>query len=106
DAAKAGVLHKAVDTLVASHHDMCDHVDPEPRRLALADASIEQIDLVRHLRKQGIERLVEYLQPPDFGVSQVDDHPGAVRRLDPRPMQGIAQAYGPRLGIASGTLRL
>ena len=52
DAAEAGVLHEAVDALVAAHHDMGDHVDPEPRRFALADAAIEQIDLLRDLREQ------------------------------------------------------
>ena len=44
DAAEAGVLHEAVDALVAPHHHMRDHVDPQPRRLALADAAIEQVD--------------------------------------------------------------
>ena len=45
DAAEAGVLHEAVDALVAAHHHMGDDVDPQPRRVALADAAIEQIDL-------------------------------------------------------------
>ena len=27
-AAETGVLHQAVDTLVASHHHMRDHIDP------------------------------------------------------------------------------
>src|ERR1700710_1816271 len=47
DAAKAGVLYKAVDALVAAHRDMRHHVDPQPRGFALADAAVEQGDLIR-----------------------------------------------------------
>ena len=88
---KRRVLHEAVDALVASHQDMRDHVDPQPRRLALADAAVEQIDIVRHLRKQRIERLVQDLEPGDLGVAEIDDDAGAIGRLDPRLAQRIAQ---------------
>src|SRR6266851_2027386 len=43
-AAVAAVLQEPVDALVAAHRDVGDGVDPEPRRLAAADAAIEQID--------------------------------------------------------------
>jgi hypothetical protein len=51
DSAEAGILHEAIDALVAPHHDMGHYIDPQPRRLALADAAIEQVDLIRNLRK-------------------------------------------------------
>ena len=72
---------------------MRDDVDPQPRRFALADAAIEQIDIVGHLREQRIERLVEYFQPRDFGIAQIDDDAGAVGGLDARLAQRIAQPH-------------
>ena len=53
DAAEAAVLHEAVDALVAPHHDMGDDIDPQPRRIALADAAVEQIDLFDRGISQG-----------------------------------------------------
>ena len=107
DAAEAGVLHEAVDALVAPHHDMRDHVDPQPRRLALADAAIEQVDLLGHLREQRIERLVEDLEPRDLGIAQFDDDAGAVGGLDPRLAQRVAQPRRSRLaGLVAGILRV
>src|SRR4029078_2684450 len=52
DTAIAGILHETIDALVAPHHHMRYHVDPESRRLALADAAVEQVDLLGHLREQ------------------------------------------------------
>jgi hypothetical protein len=85
---------------------MGHHIDPQPRRLALADAAIEQIDLIRNLRKQGIECLVENFKPGHFGIAQVDHDAGAIGGLDPRLPQGIAQSHRTRLtdGFAPGIL--
>ncbi len=105
DAAVAGVLHEAIDALVAAHQHVGDDVDPQPRGLALADAAIEQVDTIRHLREQRIERLVEDFQPRDFGIAQVDHHAGAVGRLDARLAQGIAQPHRVFAG-AGGVLRV
>src|SRR5690606_17801177 len=62
-AAVARILHETILAFVAAHLDMGDNVDPEPRGLAPADATVEQLDLFRNVRKQGIERLAEQLQP-------------------------------------------
>ena len=51
DAAESRVLHEAVDPLVAAHQHMGDDVDPQPRGFALADAAIEQVDLLRAPRQ-------------------------------------------------------
>ena len=100
DAAEAGVLHETVDALVASHQHVRDHVDPQPRRFALADAAIEQVDLIRNLREQRIERLVQDLKPRHFGIAQINDDAGAISGLDPRLPQRIAQPR--RTGLADG----
>ena len=93
DPAEAGVLHETVHALVASHQDVRDHVDPQPRRFALADAAIEQVDLFRHLREQRIERLVQDFEPRHLRVAQIDDDAGAIGSLDPRLPQGVAQPH-------------
>ena len=94
DAAETGILHEAVDALVAAHQHMRDHVDPQPRRLALADATIEQVDLFGDLREQRIERLVQDLEPGHLGIAQFDHDAGAVGGLDPGLPQRIAQPVG------------
>jgi len=85
---------------------MRDDVDPQPRRIALADAAIEQVDLIRDLREQRIERLVQNFEPGDFCIAQIHDDAGAIRGLDPRPAQGIAQPdrtrFTDRLGSVFG----
>ena len=100
DAAEAGVLHEAIDALVAAHQHMRHHVDPQPRRFALADAAVEQVDLFRNLGEQRIERFVQDLKPCDFGIAQFDDDAGAIGGLDPRLAQRIAQPR--RLAFGSG----
>ncbi|MGY4298093.1 hypothetical protein ACVWXN_006188 [Bradyrhizobium sp. i1.4.4] len=107
DAAEAGVLDEAVHPLVAPHHDVCDDIDPESGRIALADAAIEQVDLVGHLREQGIERVIEDLQPRHLRVAQIDDHTGPVGGLDPCAQQRVAQPHRARLaGMGPAGLRL
>src|SRR4030088_2609791 len=108
DAAETAILHEAIDPLVAPHHDMRDDIDPQPRRFALGDAAIEQIDRIRNLSEQRVERLVENFEPRHFGVTQVDDDAGTIGSIDPRLPERIAQPYRTRFGdgIAPGILRL
>ena len=101
DPAEPRVLDEAIDALVASHQHMGDHVDPQPRRLALADAAIEQVDTIGNLRKQRIERLVQNLQPRHFGITQIDDDAGAIGGLDPRLPQRVAQPHRSHFAAAS-----
>ena len=90
-AADAGVVQEAIGPLVAPHGDMGDRVDPQPRRVAPADAAVEQLDLGRNFGKQRIERLVEKFEPRDFGIAQIDDDAGAFGRLDARLMHRLRQ---------------
>jgi hypothetical protein len=67
-----------------------DDVDPKPRGFALAYAAIEQVDVIRHLRKQRIERVVQYFQPRDLGIAQVNDHARTISGLDAGLAERIA----------------
>ena len=100
-AAVAGVLQEAIDALVAPHRDMRDRVDPQPRRLAPADAAVEHIDLGRHFLEDRIQRLVQQFKSRDLGVVQIDHHAGAFGLIDPRLAQRILQPAGRlrRLGL-------
>jgi len=60
------------------------------------------------LRKQRLERIVQNFQPRHFGITQIDNDPGAIGGLDSGLAQGIAQPNRPRFtdGMAFGILRL
>ena len=83
-AADPGVVQEAVQALVAAHGDMGDGVDPQPRRVAAAQAAVEQIDLRRNFGEQRIERFVQQFEARHLGVAQIDDDAGALGRLDAR----------------------
>src|SRR5262249_28619644 len=100
DASVAGVLDKPVSALVTPHHDMGDDIDPEPRRVALADAAIENIDVIGDLCEQRIQRLVEDLEPRDLGIPKVDNNAGAVGSVDPGLPQRVAQPTPAALAVA------
>src|SRR5262245_53520502 len=87
---------------------MGDGVDPQPRVLAAADAAIEQVDRLRNLVEQRIERLVQELEASDLGVVQVDDDGRSLGVIDARLAQRIAQprrrlARSRRFGIPTFT---
>jgi hypothetical protein len=71
---------------------MSDRIKPQTRSFATADASIKQIDIGRDVGKDWIERLVEKLEPCDFGIVQLHDDAGAFRRFDARDAQRISQS--------------
>src|ERR1700722_7498006 len=95
-AANAGVVQEAVGPLVAPHGDMGYRIDPQPRRVATAHATVEQLDLGRQFGEQRIERLVQKLKPRDFGIAQIDHDAGALGRLDARLMHRLRQRGGRR----------
>ncbi len=71
---------------------MRNGIDPQPRRIALADAAIEQIDIRGNFREQrDPARFVEDFEAGDFGIAQVDHDADTVRSLDPGLAQGVAQ---------------
>jgi hypothetical protein len=69
------------------------HVDPQPWRLTLADAAIEQVDGIGDLREQRVEGVVENFKPRNLGIAQVDDDAGAIGGLDPRAPQRVPQPH-------------
>jgi hypothetical protein len=68
-----------------------DGVDPQPRRLAPADAAVEQIDFLGDFLEQRVERLVEDFEPRHLRVVQVDDDGAALGLIDARLAQRVAQ---------------
>ena len=90
-AAHTAVVQETIAPLVAPHGDMRHRIDPQPRRLITADAAIEQIDLRRHLREYGVERLAKKFEPRHFSVAQIDDNAGTFGGLDARLMHRLLQ---------------
>jgi hypothetical protein len=102
-AAVAAVLDEAVHALVAAHGDMGHHVDPQARRIAPADAALEQLDVVRDICEQRIERFVEQFEPRQFGVAQVDHNGIALGALDAGLAHRLPQPGRiPLLGLRHG----
>jgi hypothetical protein len=92
-------------------HTWGDGIDPQPPRLAAADAAIEQIDLFGDFLEQRVERLVQELKAGDLGVVQVDDSGAALglvhARLAQRVTQPLWRLLARPLGrSASASLRL
>ena len=80
---------------------MRDHVDPQPRLVATADAAVEQVDVRRDFGEQRIERFVEQFKARKLGVAQFDDDAGAFRGLDPRLPDRLLERA--RLGVGAGS---
>ena len=74
DPAGAGILKEAEQAPVAPHLDKGDHVDEQARRRGGNKAVVEQLRLVRHLREDGAERLVEHFEARDLRAAQVHQH--------------------------------
>jgi len=85
------ILDEAVNALVASHLDMRDGIDPQARSVAARQTAIEQVNTIRNFRKHWIELFIEELKARNLGVPQIDDHAGALRRLDAGVAHGVAQ---------------
>ena len=83
-AAMPRVLQKTVDAPVMRHCDMCEHVDPQPRRLAARQAAIEKLDLHGNLGEDRVQRFIQDVKPRELRVVQVQHHAGAIRSFDPR----------------------
>jgi len=102
-AAVARLLQEPVHAFVGAHAHMGDGIDPQPRRLAAADAAIEQIDLFGDFLEQRVERLVQKLEPGDLGVVEVDDDGAALglihARLAQRVPQPLRRLFARPLGI-------
>ena len=81
-AAEPRVLHETIAPLVARHRHMRDGVEPKPRRIAPADAAVEQVDVRRRFVEQRIERIVEQFEPRHLGVAEIDDHARLFGDLD------------------------
>ena len=94
-AAMARILKKTISALIVRHVDKRDHVEEEARMLALGQRKIEQVDALRRLIDDGLERALERFQAADFELAHFRDRFGALRVLDPRlPDRGCKVGLG------------
>ena len=82
-AAVARVLEKSIGALVVRHVDECDHVDEEARMLALGQRQIKQINTLRRLVDDRLQRALERFETDNFELAHLRNRFGALGVLDP-----------------------
>ena len=82
-AALARVLKKSIGALIMRHVDKCDHVEEEARMLALRQRHIEQVDALRRLVDDRLQRALKRLETGNFELAHLRDRIGALGVLDP-----------------------
>ena len=97
DAAVARVLQEPIDAAVAPHLDEADMVDEEARALAMGEADVEEIAILRHLGEHRGEMVAQNFEPGDLGFAQIGEHVGALR---------IGEASAPQRAGEVGDARL
>ena len=97
DAAVARVLQETIDAAVAPHLDEADMVDEEARALAMGEADVEEIAILRHLGEHRGEMVAQNFEPGDLGFAQIGEHVGALR---------IGEASAPQRAGEVGDARL
>ncbi len=96
-AAVAGVLEKAERAAVVSEIDEADHVEEQPRPVAVGDAEIEQFDVVRRLIDDWPHGVFEHFEARHFRLPDVLDRVVLLRALGARAPHGVAQVRRPAL---------
>src|SRR5262249_39893410 len=74
---------------------MRDGINPQARSVAARQPPVEQVDAVGNFSKHRIKCLIDELEPRNFGVTQVDDDAGALRRLNAGITHGVTQGLRP-----------
>jgi hypothetical protein len=69
-ASEAGVLEKAIGSLIARHLHLGDHVNPEPGRITLGKAGVKEFDLLGNIREDRVELLVEHFEARERGIGK------------------------------------
>ena len=72
-----GILEEAIGPPVASHVDKGDHVEKEPRALALGQRQIEHVDARRRLPHDGFESAFEQREAARLDFAQIRNRLGA-----------------------------
>ena len=84
-AALARVLEKSIGALVMRHVDKRDHVEEEPRMLALRQRHIEQVDALRRLVDDLLQRALKRLRDGRFRARAPRRSLRRARRSPPEP---------------------
>ena len=82
-AALARVLEKSIGALIVRHVDKRDHVDEEARMLALRQRQIKQIDALRRLVDDRLQRALKRFEADNLKLAHLRDRIGALGVLDP-----------------------
>ena len=82
-AALARILKKSIGALVVRHVDKRDHVDEKARMLALRQRHIEQVDALRGLVDDRLERALERFETGNFELAHLGHRLGALGVLNP-----------------------
>ncbi len=78
------VLKKAIGAAVVAQIDKADHVEEQPRPLAVGDAGIEQLDSLGRLIEDRANGLEQQFEPRDFRLPEVGDRLALLGALDAR----------------------
>ena len=82
-AAIARVLEESIGALVVRHVDECDHVEEEARMLALRQRQIKQIETLRRLVDDRLQRALKRFEADNLELAHLRDRIGALGVLDP-----------------------
>ena len=82
-AAVARVLEKSIGALIVRHVDEGDHVEEEARMLALRQRQIEQVERLRRLVDDGLQRALKRFETDNLEIAHLRDRIGALGVLDP-----------------------
>ena len=94
-AAVARVLKKSIGALIVRHVDERDHVEKEARMLALGQRQIKQVDALRRLVDDRLQRALKRFEADNLELAHLRDRLGALGVLDPRlPDRGCEVRLG------------
>jgi len=82
-AALARVLKKSIGALVMRHVDERDHVEEEARMLALRQRHIKQVDTLRRLVDDRLQRALKRFETGNFELARLRDRITALGVLNP-----------------------
>ena len=93
-AAVTAILDKSVGPLIATHRDVSNHIDPQPWRVAMTNATVEKLDIGRNIGEQRVQGFVEQFKAGELRIAQIDDDAAALRTLDTRRADGVLEPRG------------
>ncbi len=96
-AAVARVLEEAERAAIVCEVDEADHVEEQPRPVAVADAEIEQFHIVGRLVEDRPDRVLKKFEPRGLGLAQIGERLVLLGALGAGAAHGAAQVRRPAL---------